>query len=213
MIECVTLETSHHFKGNPIAAQHRLRFESIIKRQNWDVPTVRDLEYDAYDNPAAYYLVKRNANGEAVASSRLYPTERPYMLQQSFSHLVTKREMPSDPMVWEGSRFCIKASLEPEERRQLARELVVGYLEFALHHGIESIIGVMYPVYWKNLFIKAGWDVEWLGDVHRSDEGHKIIAGDLKVSQAVLDHVRATTGIHRPVLDLGNEIFDQRAAA
>jgi acyl homoserine lactone synthase len=97
--------------------------------------------------------------------------------------------------------------------RQLARELVVGYLEFALHHGIESIIGVMYPVYWKNLFIKAGWDVEWLGDVHRSDEGHKIIAGDLKVSQAVLDHVRATTGIHRPVLDLGNEIFDQRAAA
>ncbi|MGE3248172.1 MAG: acyl-homoserine-lactone synthase [Beijerinckiaceae bacterium] len=213
MIECVTLETSHHFTGNPISAQHKLRFESIIKRQNWDVPTVRDLEFDAYDNPAAYYLVKRNGNCEAVASSRLYPTERPYMLQQSFSHLVTKREMPSDPCVWEGSRFCIKASLEPEERRQLARELVVGYLEFALHHRIESIIGVMYPVYWKNLFIKSGWDVEWLGDVHRSDEGHKIIAGDLKVSQAVLDHVRAITGIHHPVLDLGSGIFDQRAAA
>ena len=213
MIECVTLETNHHFSGNPILEQHRLRYESIVKRQNWDVPTVRDLEYDSYDNPAAYYLVKRNERGEAVASSRFYPTDRPYMLQESFPHLVSKRDMPCDRAVWEGSRFCVKASLPPDERKRIVQELVVGYLEFALHHDIKSIIGIMYPVYWKNLFVKSGWNVEWLGEVHKSDEGHKIVAGDLKVSRGVLDHVRLTTGIRQPVLDLGINPSERRIAA
>ncbi|MCV0381716.1 acyl-homoserine-lactone synthase [Nitratireductor sp.] len=213
MIECVTLETNHHFAGNPIAAQHRLRYESIVKRQNWDVPAVRELEYDTYDNPAAYYLVKRNQIGEAIASSRFCPTDRPYMMQQSFAHLVTRCEMPNDRAVWEGSRFCIKSSLPPQERQQIARELVVGYLEFALQFEIRSIVGIMYPVYWKNLFIKSGWNVEWLGEVHRSDEGYKIVAGDLKVSAAVLDHVRKTTGITRTVLNFGSDTSDQRIAA
>ena len=54
-IECVTLETCHHFPGNPIAEQHRLRYRCIIERQDWKVPHVRQLEYDQYDNPAATY--------------------------------------------------------------------------------------------------------------------------------------------------------------
>ncbi len=203
MIECVTLETAHHFLGNPICEQHRLRYESIIKRQNWDVPAVRNLEYDSYDNPAAYYLVKRNRYGEAIGSSRLYPTDRPYMLQQNFSHLVTKRKAPNDISVWEGSRFCIKSSLPPPERESIIQEIVVGYLEFALANNIQSIIGVMYPVYWKNIFVKSGWNVEWLGDICKNAEGHKIVAGDLKVSKTVLDHVRTTTGIHETVLNYG----------
>lgn len=91
--------------------------------------------------------------------------------------------------------------------------LLVGYLEFALHFEIKSIVGIMYPVYWKNLFIKSGWNVEWLGDVHRSDEGYKIVAGDLRVSPAVLDHVRKTTGVTQQVLSFGTEITDQRIAA
>lgn len=213
MIECVTLETNHFFSGNPISAQHKLRYESIIKRQNWDVPTIRNLEYDSYDNPAACYLVKRDKFGEAIGVSRLYPTDRPYMLQQSFSHLVTRVEMPRSTHVWEGSRFCVKASLPPEKRKRIIQEIVVGYLEFALSNNIRSIIGVMYPVYWKNIFIKSGWNVDWLGDVHISEEGHKIVAGDLRVSETVLQHVRTITGISETVLNFGSGATTERLAA
>ncbi len=212
MIQCTTLETNHYFKGNPILAQHRLRYESIIKRQNWDIPTVREMEYDSYDNPAAYYLVKTDTNGKAIGSSRLYPTDRPYMLEEAFSELVTKRPLPKDNLIWEGSRFCIDANLSPAERKRIAQELVVGYLEFALARNIKSIIGVMYPVYWKNLFIKAGWDVRWLGDVHKSSEGHKIIAGELCVNSAVLENVRKITGIKEELLIHHSEKTIKKAA-
>ena len=203
MIECVTLENNHYFPGNPLCGQHKLRHASIIERQGWGVPTVRGMEYDSYDNPATYYLIKRNKVGDVVGSSRLYPTDRPYMLQEIFPHLVTKIDMPRDSTVWEGSRFCVEASLPPLERRRITQEIVVGHLEFALANKIKNIVGVMYPVYWKNICFNSGWNVEWLGDVHKSDEGRNIIAGYLTVSQAVLDHVREVTGIFEEVLSYG----------
>lgn len=213
MIECVTLSNNHLFYGNPIMEQHKLRYSSIIKRQSWDVPVVREMEYDSYDNPAAYYLVKRDNEGNAIGVSRLYPTDRPYMLQEAFPHLLNKCSAPSDAQIWEGSRFCVDSSLLPEERKRIIQELVVGYLEFAIEHQIKSIIGVMYPVYWKNIFIKSGWNVEWLGDVHKSEEGHKIIAGELLVSKKVLENVRNTTGIQERVLSYGDSIDVQKIKA
>lgn len=203
MLECVSLCTNHYFHGNPLLEQHRLRYDSIIKRQGWDVPTIKDLEYDSYDNPAATYLIKRNNSGQAVGSSRLYPTDRPYMLQQSFSHLVTKIDMPNSLDVWEGSRFCVAKNLSADERKIIIQEIVIGYLEFGLLNNIRSIIGVMFPVYWHNIFVKSGWDVEWIGEVHKSEEGHKIIAGELKISEETIKNVRKITGIKQSVLNFG----------
>lgn len=80
MVECINTENNHLYFGNALCAQHKLRFESIIQRQKWDVPFIRNMEYDTYDNPAAYYLIKRDTQGNAVGVSRLYPTDRPYML-------------------------------------------------------------------------------------------------------------------------------------
>jgi acyl homoserine lactone synthase len=205
MIECVTLSTLHHFHGNPIHAQHVLRHESIVDRQNWDVPAVRGMEYDTYDNPAAYYLVKRDTDGKALGCSRLYPTDRPYMLQEAFPHLVTKAAIPQSPHVWEGSRFCVDSNLPPAQRQRIVQEIVVGYLEFALAKDIHSIIGVMFPAYWRNIFIRSGWNVAWLGEIHRSAEGHKMIAGDLRITLAVLENVRKTVGLHQPILSYGTE--------
>lgn len=203
MLECVTLSTNHLFEGNPICEQHKLRYSSIVERQGWNVPTTEDMEYDGYDNPAAYYLVKRDADGRAIASSRLYPTDRPYMLQDVFSDLVTEIEIPKATSVWEGSRFCVAKDIPPETRKKLIQEIVVGYLEFGLVRGIQSIVGVMYPVYWNNIFVKSGWNVSWLGEIKKSEEGHKIVAGELKISEAVLQNVRKITGIENSVLSFG----------
>ncbi len=212
MIDCVSISSSHLFAGNPIYEQHKLRHECIVQRQAWNVPTIRNMEYDQYDNPAAYYLVWRDKAGKARGSSRLYPTDRPYMLQEIFSHLVSKIPLPQSSEVWEGSRFCVDASLPPEMRQRIIQELIIGYLEFGLAEGVTSIVGVMFPAYCRNIFIRNGWDVEWLGEISKSTEGHRIVAGSLSVSKAVLRNVRAKTGIYQSVLNYGEEFHVLRAA-
>jgi acyl homoserine lactone synthase len=74
MIEFVTVENVNQFSENALAAQHRLRYRSIIERQQWDVPNYGEMEFDQYDNPAAKYLVYRNENYVAQGVSRFYPT-------------------------------------------------------------------------------------------------------------------------------------------
>jgi acyl homoserine lactone synthase len=170
------------------------------------------MEYDQYDNPAAHYLVWRDKAGKAGGSSRLYPTDRPYMLQEIFPQLVSKISMPKSYRVWEGSRFCVDPGLQPELRKRIIQEIMVGYLEFGLDQGVTNFVGVMYPAYWRNIFICNGWDVEFLGKPYRSDEGHKIIAGSVTVSRAALEKVGNKTGIRKTVLNYGEEMEYLRAA-
>ncbi len=212
MIECVSISTNHLFAGNPIYEQHRLRHECIVQRQSWNVPTIRNMEYDQYDNPAAHYLVWRDSAGKARGSSRLSPTDRPYMLEEVFPHLVSRTSMPKSHRIWEGSRFCVDSGQQPDMRKRIMQEMVIGYLEFGLEQGISHFIGVMYPAYWRSVFISNGWDVEFLGDPQRSEEGHNIVAGRGVVSRAILEKVRSRTGIRENVLYYGEEMEYRRAA-
>jgi acyl homoserine lactone synthase len=211
MIECVNIETNHLFPGIAVSAQHKLRYTSLIERQRWNIPHIRNMEYDSYDNLATYYLVKRDAQGAAIGCSRLYPTTQPYMLQQVFPHLVTRTPMPQAADTWEASRFCVDARLPHEQRRALIGELVVSYLEFALDNSIKRIVGVMIPMYWRSIFINSGWPVEWLGDIHRDNEGRKIIAGEMPVSASILADVRRATGIADSVVNYGAAAPDSLA--
>ncbi|MDH5722777.1 MAG: hypothetical protein OEY94_05590 [Alphaproteobacteria bacterium] len=201
----MTLETNHLFEGNPLSAQHKLRYESITKRNNWNVPFVRDMEYDNYDNPASYYLVNRNSFGRATGVSRLCSTSRPYMLEEHFPHLISKRPIPKDESIWETTRFCVDHNLPHNERKRILHKLVIAKLEFALDRDIKEIVAVTYPVLWRTIFIDSGWPAEWLGEVCKSDEGLKIVAGSLKVSQKTLANVRKTTGIKEKLIRYGQE--------
>jgi acyl homoserine lactone synthase len=204
MIEFVTVDNVNRFSGNALAAQHRLRYRSIIQRQEWNVPNYSEMEFDQYDNPAAKYLVYRDETGAARGVSRFYPTTLPYMLEQLFSHFVTDRAVPKSPCVWEGSRFCIDQTLSPAIRKRIAAEIVVGYLETGLRYGLDGIVGLMYPAYWRSLFTGAGWALEYMGETALLDDGNRARAGWLPVSEAVLARVRRTTGIHEPVVNFGD---------
>jgi len=212
MIEFATLSSIHNFSNNPVVDQHRLRYNSITKRQGWDVPCYGDLEFDQYDNPAAKYLVYRNDKGEAVGSSRLYPTTLPYMLENMFSGFVNKGKVPKSETTWEGSRFCIKNTLPAEERRKIAQYIVVGYLEAGLRFNIEGIVGLMYPAYWRHLFLQNGCEINFLGDIMTLDDGHKARAGCLPISEALLNRVREKTGIYKAVLTFGDKNEAKKAA-
>jgi len=202
-IECVTQATNHLFSGNPLADQYRLRYNSIISRQDWDVPHFHDMEYDQYDTPATTYLIWRGEHGKVQGVSRLAPTDRPFMLDDAFAHLVTYQAMPKGAKVWEGSRFCIDKTLPVETRKRVAQEIVVAYLEYGLKVGIHQIIGVMYPVYWNNLFCKNGWDTVWIGDTSVTPDGKKSRAAILPLSEETLQNVRKKTGIHHSVISYG----------
>ena len=153
-IDFVTLSSLQNFKGNPIEGQHKLRFEQIINRQSWDVPSYQGMEFDQYDNPAAKYVVWRDQVGRVQGSSRLYPTTLPYMLEKQFSNFVADIDIPKSSKVWEGSRFCVNHKLPPLERKRIISHLVVSYLEAGLDAGVDGIVGIMYPAYWRGIFIE-----------------------------------------------------------
>lgn len=204
MVDFVTLSSLSEFEGNPILEQHRLRYKSVILRQNWQVPHYQKLEYDEYDNPVAKYLIYRGKNGEALACSRFCPTNHPYMLEEKFGEYISKIPMPKSKHIWEGSRLCIDHTLPAKERKLISNRLIVGYLEMALLFNVEAIVGLMYPACWQSVFIKAGWDIEFIGDVLRLDDGHKAQAAWLPVNKQVLDKVRVTTGIRSSLLKFGD---------
>lgn len=204
VIECVTLETNHLFQGNPITEQHKLRYAAITQRQQWNVPYYNGMEYDQYDTPAASYVIWRDKNGKARGVSRLSPTTVPFMLQDSFSHMVTYQDMPTGPDVWEGSRFCIDHTLSADIRLRIAQEIVISYLEYGLLNDVRQIIGIMYPVYWNNLFTKNGWTPVWIGDPIVTPDGKKSRAAILPLSTETLQKVRKTTGILQSIISLGH---------
>jgi len=204
-IECVTIESCHNFSGNPLAEQHRLRYRSIIQRQDWDMPHINNMEYDQYDTPATTYLVWRDSLGIARGSSRLCKTDRAFMLQEHFSQFVTYQDMPSGIDTLEGSRFCIDKTMDIYERQRIAHEIVIAYLEYGISNGIKRIIGIMYPTYLQNLFANNGWQPVWLGETLKTPDGKKSRAAILPVNQGILDNVRARTGIYQQIINYGTK--------
>ncbi len=208
-VECVTLATNHLFAGNALAAQHRLRYQAIIKRQGWDVPEYEEMEYDQYDNPASTYLIWRDHNLEARGVTRLYPTDRSFMLTENLSEFVDS-DMPTGTYVMEGSRFCIDHRLDTQTRKRIANELVLAYLEYGLAHGISHIVGLMYPAYWKGLFYKNNWKPFWLGEPQKTDEGHVARAGYVIISEENRQLVRQATGINHNIMNYGDTIYERK---
>jgi acyl homoserine lactone synthase len=199
MINCVNCETAQYF-GKALSSQYRLRYRSFVDRQDWELSSFRGMEYDCYDTPATSYLVWQDENGDVRGTSRLMPTDRPYMLKDLWPESVENIALPASTRIWEGSRFCIDRKLPQFLRRRITAEIVCAYLEFALARNITAIIGIMPPLIWKSVFINAGWDVEFLGKAGHYGGGRKNIAGQMHVSAEALEQVREKTGISHPVL-------------
>ena len=73
----------------------------------WEVPVMSGMEIDGYDALEPRYMLMRD--GETLRGCwRLLPTEGPYMLKDSFPQLLDGQEAPSDPQIWELSRFAIE---------------------------------------------------------------------------------------------------------
>ncbi len=199
MINCITCKTSHFF-GQALSSQYELRYKSFIKRQAWGLSEWEGMEYDIYDNPATTYLVWQDKNGTVRGTSRLIPTNRPYMIKDLWPESVDKIKLPNSSKIWEGSRFCVDSQICNSLRELIIKEIVCAYLEYAISHEIKAIIGMMPIGIWRSVFIKNGWSIDFLGKNKPYGGGRKNIAGMLHISKKTLQNVRNKTNIKYPVL-------------
>lgn len=205
MIDCVTIATNHHFPGNLVSEQHRLRCREVIHKENWsDIYIVDGMEFDQYDNLATEYYIARNGDGEVVGVTRSYPTTIPYMLSEAFRFLIST-QFPSSPRILEASRLVLDRSLlTKEERRPVVDELVVAYMERGLQRNIDSYVGFMLPKIWESTFLRVGWDIQWIGPEISLPKTNEIVrAALMPVSEEMNRKVRKTTGLQDSVLNFG----------
>lgn len=178
----------------------RLRYQSFIERQNYAVPSVGDMEYDTYDNPATVYLAWLDDQNVVRGCTRLICTAEPYMIEQLWPDSVEFCPLPKSPSIWEASRFCIDKSVEPAQRRRIHAELLCAFQEYGLAHKIDSMIGVMTPLLWRSVFIHAGWPIEFLGPVTSLNAREKIIAGKMTISTDILSRLRIRHQVEEKIL-------------
>lgn len=187
--------SNRHLYHDVIESHFRIRHDIFVGERGWKALARLDgREVDAYDNEDTVYLLA--LEGERVVGGlRLYPTVKPYLLGEVFPHLAAVRGVPSDPAIWEWTRYFIV-----KERREgkLAFELFAAVQEFCLEEGITEICGSM-ETWWLPQLQELGVHVYPLGlpDVVG---GAWTMAAKSAVSADTLDHIRSLGNISGTVL-------------
>lgn len=179
--------------------QHRLRHQEFIERQSYEVKSFENMEFDQYDSLASIYLVYSEDGKRVLGCSRLTPIDLGCMLKDHFSHLVEDPAVFSKPRTWEGTRFCIDSELPAEQRLNILRHIAVGYVEFALHHSIDRIIGLMPTLILRSVFERNGIALQKLGAPFAIGDHSKIQAASIEVSTEQYANAFARTGIESPL--------------
>lgn len=95
------------FASKELWEMHTLRAKVFRGRLGWEVPVLSGMEIDGYDALEPRYMLMRD--GATLRGCwRLLPTEGPYMLKDSFPQLLDGQDAPSDPQIWELSRFALE---------------------------------------------------------------------------------------------------------
>ena len=90
-----------------LCEMHLLRARVFRGRLGWEVPVLSGMEIDGYDALEPRYMLMRD-DATLRGCWRLLPTEGPYMLKDSFPQLLDGQVAPSDPQIWELSRFALE---------------------------------------------------------------------------------------------------------
>ncbi|MBT3917096.1 MAG: GNAT family N-acetyltransferase [Rhodospirillaceae bacterium] len=188
-----------HLYHDILPSQYRLRHRVFVQRAGWDVPDYNEMEFDQFDTPATVYLVWRDHQGECRAITRLIPTEMPYMLKSLWPQMVSDIELPSQPNIWEATRFGVDDCLSPKQRKEVMGELVCGCLEYGLLNGIDHYLCAMPRQIIKFSLMRAGCDVDFIGD-ELDMGGYPMRAARINITQESLDKVRGRFGINQSVL-------------
>lgn len=200
MLSMVNFENA--YKHGPILESlFKLRYEQFFERQDYTTFVKGKREFDRYDTYGTNYIVYRDKDNNAQGTIRKAPTTLPYMIEELWPFLVNG-DLPKSDEIWESSRMCVDKKLPVQKRKEIIAHLVAASCQFGLKNDIESYIGVMHPAIWRSVFIKNGWTAEPLGDVHVLDDGSKVLAGRLRISEKIMQQINAMNTLNLDGVDL-----------
>ncbi|MGY8681859.1 acyl-homoserine-lactone synthase [Bradyrhizobium sp. UFLA05-153] len=201
MIQLIT-RASYEELSSTLSGMYQLRYRTFKSRLDWDVQTSGGMEIDEFDALGPAYLVQLSDAGQVRGSVRLLPTLGPTMLRDTFPILLAGNPAPSNPLVWESSRFAIDISLEdPIGDHGIARatyELFAGMIEFGLSRQLTDIVTVT-DSRMERILRRAGWALRRIGSPCRIGPT-SAIAGYLGISSEVLLAMRTAGTLSGPVL-------------
>lgn len=185
-----------------IADMHRLRFRVFKERLDWAVQAEEGMERDRFDALEPAYLLHLGNDDRIQGCVRLLPSTGPNMLRDVFPQLLSGIPCPSDPRIWESSRFALELSpAMPRTENGLAKatfELFAGMIEFGLSRSLTGIMTVT-DLRMERILRRANWPLERLGDAGMVGATHAV-AGILEVSQDALARTKQACGVEARVL-------------
>lgn len=205
-VHLFTIASNHNTPRNLLVGQHRLRYDEVIKKEQWrgvnvELTTEGGLEYDEFDNLSTFYFTVCDSEYRVVGTTRAYPTVRPYMLSKTFNHLVSQPCLHS-PQIFEATRMVVdRTALNSKKKRQpIVDALLVAYLEFAKLKDLKAYTGFMLPGIWKSTFQRVGWEPKWIGEEQTLPTGEVVRAAIMEFSDEVEAKVRDISGISDNIL-------------
>lgn len=174
----------------------RLRHDVFVKELGWHQFDVDGIyERDQYDDEHAIYLVSIDGWNRIVGCCRLYPSSRPHMLSEFFSHFV-EGTVPQRADVFEITRAAVSRD---SRGGTVHAELLTGAHEYCEMQGasaITSFIRVLRVPY----FLAEGIRLTPLG-MPGECEGEMLVAVSMEVSEDVISEMWKRAGFVGSVLE------------
>ncbi|GAB3400776.1 acyl-homoserine-lactone synthase [Massilia agilis] len=160
----IKIAARRDFKSKDLWEMHALRAKVFKGRLGWEVPVLSGMEIDGYDALEPMYMMMREAGGALRGCWRLLPTEGPYMLKDSFAQLLHGQPAPSDPLVWELSRFAIETEgCGPFGFSQVTMESIAAIIRYGQEAGLTRYVTVTTTAI-ERMLRRAGVVTQRLGD-------------------------------------------------
>ncbi len=139
----IKIATRKEFDSKSLWEMHRLRAKIFKERKGWSVPVISGMEIDGYDALDPYYLLISDPSKGLRGCTRVLPTDGPYMLKDTFPELLYGNPFPSNPKIWELSRFTVEAdSGDGFGISELTRDVLRELVRFGDKMGIEHYVMV-----------------------------------------------------------------------
>jgi acyl-homoserine lactone synthase len=206
MIHIISAANRHLYE-DVLQDHFRIRHDIFVEERRWETlrkPDRRDV--DGFDNEDTIYLLALEGR-RVVGGHRLYPTTKPSMMSEIFPHLANVRGCPSDPLVWEWSRYFI---VRDRRDGNLNLQLMAAVQEFCLAEGIMKISAIM-ETWWLPRFHEAGFVVAPIG-LPALVENAWTMAALIDISRDTLRAISERTGL-RSVIEHKGPHFDAVARA
>lgn len=185
---------------------HRLRARVFRERMGWDVQIDGSgLEVDQFDLPDAIYLLACDHKDRVVGNWRLLPTTGPTMIRDVWPDFLASCPMPSDPLVWEASRFAVNMIEQVPDESSLAMvgritaEMFCALTEMAMYCGIREIY-TLYDMRIARLLKRLDCEPVKASEKIRIDD-HLCQIGCFRTDRAMLERLRDASGIGRDLVD------------